>query len=1477
MADATSSLTPLQQALLSLERMQRRLDAAREPVAIVGMACRLPGGANHPDAFWGLLDGGSDAIVEVPASRWNVHALFSADPTVPGTMVTREAGFLRDYDPAGFDAAFFGISPVEARAMDPQQRLLLELAWEALEDAGKPVTTLRGRRVGVYVGAMNADYAALPEAVADDPYAGPGNDFSFMAGRLAYVFGLRGPTMTINAACSSSLVALHLAAQAMRQGEIELALVGAATLMLSPGVFIGSSRLGALAPDGRCKTFDAAADGYARGEGGAVLVLARRSDAERDGSRIHALLRGTAMNHNGASGGATIPSGAAQAELMETALAASMLSSDAIDYVEAHGTGTRLGDPIELEALARVFGKRSGPPLAIGSVKTNLGHLEPASGFAGLLKLVLALRHERVPAQLHLHQPTPLFDWASSGLRVLDAPMAWPRRPDRVRRAGISSFGLSGTNGHAVIEEPPPLPTLPVAPAADARGSVLMLSAADADALRALATTWESTLDDATLGRRAAAAVHRRAALDWRLSVHGADAAAVRAGLRTFAAKEPADNVASGRIADPPPRIAYFSPGTGSQWLGMGRVLLTTEPVFRAAAEEVAAVVDPLTGWRLLAVLAGEEPERMAAVDVFQPAIFAMEIALSRLWASWGVRPDMVVGLSMGEAAAAVICGALDLADAARVNVVRSAMLREVAGAGAMAVVGIGADALVPWLDREPTVELAVENGPDSAVVAGPDAAISRLLQRMAEQNVFCRRLEVDVAGHTSLVEPVLGRLRAALAGIAPREVSIPMISTLTGEPLRGTELGPDYWAENLRRTVRVWPALRQVQAAGITLGLEIGPQPAIGVRSGAAAGITLVPSLRRDAPGTMRASLGELWTRGLMVDRGAALPDAGWADLPRYPWQRRRFWWRGQSPGSSFNAAPGRLAADVPEGLLMELAWVPIERAGAASPPGPRCWLLLGAEATVLTETLAATLRQRGDTVRLALGEMPDWDGVDEAVLLWPAGPDSVACCRLANLAAAAPGGVRLTVLTRGAQGTAAVPWQAAAWGVGRVLAGERSGVVRLRDIGDDVPTAGPQLVGAPADALLDALLDAADEEQVLFAGGQALAPRLRPAGLAAAPEWRWGEGTYLITGGLGRLGCALASHLIRRGVRSLVLAGRSGTAGDPAREAGVTALRAAGARVEVVACDLGVPGAAEDLIGQCGKDLAGVLHLAGTSRYGLLGEMAEDDWQAVLDAKAHSALRLHEATRNLSLRCFVFFSSAAGVWGAKGQAAYAAANAVLDALAAHRRAQGLPALSIAWGRWAEGGQASATTDAFLDAIGMRPFSYASGFAIMEALLASGSAAPVVADLDWTKFLPLQELRGPRAFFDAVRPSAAAAASEQSRLAALPPLERREVAIAAVARLAAGVLGYQDSEALPEDEGFFGLGMDSIMAVRLQAAVRRELDVAITPTAIFEHPTARALGAHLAELVSAADEPSDHEAEAELRAELAALRAGHG
>jgi acyl transferase domain-containing protein len=1469
-ASPAPSLTPLQQALLALERMQRRLDAAREPVAIVGMACRLPGGASDPDAYWALLDGHRDAIAEVPRSRWNVDAIYSADPTVPGTMVTHEAGFLHDVDPAGFDAAFFGISPAEAQAMDPQQRLLLELAWEALEDAGKPVATLRGRRVGVYVGAMNADYAALPEAVPDDPYAGPGNDFSFMAGRIAYVFGLRGPTLTVNAACASSLVALHLAAQALRQAEIDLALVGGVTLMLSPGVFIGSSRLGSLAADGRCKSFDAAADGYGRGEGGAIVVLERRSDAEHDGARIHALLRGSAVNHNGASGGATIPSGTAQTELLHAALAASGLGPDAIDYVEAHGTGTRLGDPIELGALAQVFGMRRGPPLAIGSVKTNIGHLEPASGLAGLLKLVLALRHERLPPQLHLRKPTPLFDWAASGLRVLDVATPWPRRQGRVRRAGISSFGLNGSNAHVVIEEPPPAREPPAPNPADARGTVLVLSAADAGALRSLATSWEPTLRDHTLACRAAAAVRRRSALDWRLAVHGADAATLRAGLRAFVAGEAADGLASGRAADPAPRVAFICSGQGGQWFGMGRVLLRTEPVFRAAAEELATVLDPMTSWHLLPVLAGDAPERMAAIDVVQPAIFAMQVAQSKLWAHWGVLPDLVLGQSMGEVAAAAIAGALALADAARVIVARSAMLREVSGRGAMAVAGLGADALAPWLEAEPGLAIAVESGPDSSVVAGPDATIGRLLERLAQHNVFCRRIEVDVASHTSLVDPLLDPLRSALSGIAPRDTAIPLVSTVTGGMVQGSALGPDYWADNLRRPVLLWPALRQAQGAGIGLALEIGPHPVVPAQASAIAGVALMASLRRDSPGTMRASLGALWVRGVAVDLAAALPDAGWADLPRYPWQRRRFWWQGRAPGASLSAAPARPAAEVPDGAIMELAWVAAERAGApaSSPRASRRWLLLLAEPSAWAEQLAVALRSRGDVVRLASGEAPDWAGIDEAILFWPATLGGVGWPRHANLAGSAPDGMRITLLTRGAHGPAPQPLQAAAWGVGRVLAGERQGLhVRLIDCARDVALP----------VLLDELTAAAPEEQISLLDNRRLAPRLRPAALAAPGEWRWGEGTYLVTGGLGRLGRALAVHLVRRGVRSLVLAGRSGAAGDAAREATVAALRAAGAQVEVAACDLAAPGAAEALVGQCGDDLAGVLHLAGTSRYGLLGEIAPDDWQAVLGAKAEGALHLHAATCTRRLRCFVLFSSAAGVWGAQGQAAYAAANAVLDALAAHRRAQGLPALSVAWGRWAEAGQASETTDAFLDAIGLLPFATAAGFAIMESLLAAGASAPVVANVDWANFLPLQELRGPRALFDAVRPTVLPSAPTRSALAALPAVERRDAAIAAVARLAAAAMGYEQDAVLPEQEGFFRLGMDSIMAVRLQAALQRELGVAIPPTAVFEHPTAQALGTHLAELLGAESDGTaaeEAEAEAQLRAELAELRA---
>ncbi|HEV7456868.1 MAG TPA: SDR family NAD(P)-dependent oxidoreductase [Roseococcus sp.] len=1448
---AEPNATPLQRAMLAIERLQRRAEAAeaqlaasRAPLPILGLACRLPGGANDPEACWQVLRAGLPADVEVPPERWDAAALHDPDPAAEGKMITRRAGFLRGWDPAGFDAAFWGIAPTEAEAMDPQARLLLELAWEALEDAGLPAPALRGRRIGTFIGAMHADYAALPEARPEHPHAGPGNDASFLAGRIAHLLGLRGPAVTVATACSASLVALHQAAAAIRAGEIEAAIVGGVSLMLSPGVFIGSSRLGAISADGRCKPFLEGADGYGRGEGGVVLVLG--GPAPEAGLRPRALLRGSAVNHNGGAGAATIPSGPAQAALLRAALAASGLTPAELDAVEAHGTGTRLGDPIELRALAEVFAGRP-VPLRLGAAKAVFGHTEPASGLAGVAKMVLALEAGEFAPQPEGGTPTPLVDWPRLPMRLVTRPEPWPREAGRVRRAGVSSFGLSGTNAHVVLEEAPE--PAPPAPAPEGAAPLLLVSAAEPAALRDLAGAWAARLAQPSppLPALLASAARHRAALPERLAVTGPDAAALRAGLLAFQEGRAAEGVTAAR-AEAPPRLVFLFGGQGGQWAAMGQALLRAEPAFAAAVEEVAAALDPLTGWRLREVLEqGIPPDRLAAVDLAQPLVFAMQVALARLWRGWGVVPDLVLGQSLGEVAAAVVAGALTLEDGARLAVARSGLLARVAGAGAMAVAELDAAAAAAELAQDPRLSLAVEAGPASCVLAGPVAAVEALLARLAAANRFGRRIAVDVASHTPAVEPLLAPLRAALAGITPRRAAIPFLSTVTGEVVAGEALDAGYWAANLRQPVRLWPALRHaLSGLGAELALEVGPHPVVAANAEAAAaalghaGFRVLPSLRRDQPGALRASLGALWTRGLGQPEHAfpVVPPA--PGLPRYPWQRRRFWWGGRPPEAQ---------ASLPADALFRLGW-------EAPPPLPQSpparWTILAAPDDPRAAALAALLPGEIITECPARPETP--------VLVLAAELDPR---RLAALGQAP----RLVLVT---PELATSPRAAALWGLGQALALERPGcAVRLVEV----------LPGATDAGLATAIrADGAEDRMRVGPGGIEVARLLPatsppPAPLPAAAL----AGPVLVTGGLGRLGLALARHLVARGARHLVLGARGPAHG--ARAEAVAALRASGARVEVVAADLGAPGGVAALLAACGGAPSAVFHLAGASTLARLEATDEAAWRAVFAAKAEAALELDALTRAAPPAAFVLFGSAAGVWGAPGQGAYAAANAVLSALAAQRRAAGLPALAVSWGRWADSGQGSAETEAFLDAIGLLPMPQEAGFAALEALLAGPDPAPVVAPLARGRFLAMQSARP--LFAALAVPGSAPGGEGAARLRALPAAERLPALTLEVARLAGQVMGYPPEAPPAPEDGFFRLGMDSVMAVRLRAEIERDLGLALEAATVFAHPSAAALARHLLGLLAppgqdAAPEDTldEAEAEAQLLAELAELRA---
>ncbi|MEV5168767.1 SDR family NAD(P)-dependent oxidoreductase [Streptomyces werraensis] len=917
----------------SLKKRNRLLvDASREPVAVVGMACKLPGGVAGPEDLWRLVRDGRDAVTGFPEDRgWDLEGLFDPDPDRAGTSYTDRGGFLHE---AGlFDAGFFGISPREALAMDPQQRLLLETSWEAFESAGIDPLSLKGADVGVFSGVFGQGYVAPGASVVTpelEGFAGTGGSTSVASGRVSYVFGFEGPAVTIDSACSSSLVAMHLAAQALRQGECSMALAGGATVMANPGAFVEFSRQRGLADDGRCKAYADGADGTGWAEGVGVVVLERLSVARERGHRVLAVLRGSAVNQDGASNGLTAPNGPAQQRVIRGALANAGLTPDEVDVVEGHGTGTVLGDPIEAQALLATYGKGrdAGRPLWLGSLKSNVGHTQAAAGVAGVIKMVQALRHGVMPATLHVDAPSSRVDWSAGAVELLTEAREWPRE-GRPRRAGVSAFGVSGTNAHLILEEAPEEVAAPPLPA----GGVvpLVVSARSAGSLAGQAgrlAAFVEESDGAALAEVAGALVAGRAVLSERAVVVAESGAEALGGLSALARGESSTNLVCGSAAGALGKVVWVFPGQGSQWAGMGRELLDSSPVFAERIAECAAALEPWVDWSLVDVLRGEvEPALLERVDVLQPASFAVMVGLAAVWASVGVEPDAVLGHSQGEIAAACVSGALSLEDAARVVALRSQAIRDqLAGRGGMASVALSetdvSARLERWADR---VEVAAVNGPSSVVIAGDAEALDEALAALSADGVRVRRVAVDYASHTRHVEDIHDALADTLAGVEAQAPSIPFYSTVTGEWVEGAGvLDGAYWYRNLRGQVGFGPAVTDLLSQGYRTFVEVSAHPVLVQPiteilddGGDGTDAVVTGSLRRDDGGLRRllASMAELFVRGVTVDWTGVLPAGATSarlELPTYAFDHQHYWLH-EVESATDAASLGQAAADHP------------------------------------------------------------------------------------------------------------------------------------------------------------------------------------------------------------------------------------------------------------------------------------------------------------------------------------------------------------------------------------------------------------------------------------------------------------------------------------------------------------------------------------------------------------------------------------
>ncbi|WP_284350450.1 beta-ketoacyl synthase N-terminal-like domain-containing protein, partial [Streptomyces sp. A 4/2] len=861
-----------------------------DPVVVVGMGCRFPGGVVSPEGLWGLVSGGVDAMGGFPVDRgWEAGGDFAP-----------VGGFVEGV--ADFDAGLFGISPREALAMDPQQRLLLEVAWESLERAGIGPMSLRGRPVGVFAGTNGQDYPALLALAGEsgDGYGGTGSSGSVLSGRVSYVLGLEGPAVTVDTACSSSLVAMHLAAQSLRSGECSLALAGGVTVMSTPGAFVEFARQGGLAGDGRCKAFSDDADGTSWGEGAGVLVLERLSDARRNGHPVLAVVRGSAVNQDGASNGLTAPNGPSQQRVIRQALADAGLSAADVDLVEAHGTGTSLGDPIEAQALLATYGqgRPEGRPLWLGSVKSNIGHTQAAAGVAGVIKMVQAMRHGAMPKSLHVGTPSSHVDWSAGAVELLAEGRAWPET-DRPRRAGVSAFGVSGTNAHVIIEEAPELAAVPVSDELSGQGSQLEawklplvpwpLSAKSTDAVAAQASRLAS---DPASGMKPEAVglslATTRTGLESRAVVLGSDSEEFKAGLEALMAGRPARNVVFG-TANSGGLTGFVFSGQGGQRLGMGAELAATFPVFDGALGEVCGHFDVLLDRPLREVMFGDG-EALRRTGWAQPALFAVEVALFRLVESWGLVPDYVVGHSVGELAAAHVAGVLSLGDACRLVAARAQLMEALPEGGAMWAVRASVEEVTPLLVEG--VSIAAVNAPGRVVLSGERAAVESVAASLSGRDG--RWLEVSHAFHSVLMDPMLEAFGDAASGIEMHRPQIPVVSTLTGELVE--KFTGRYWVDQVRGTVRFADAVTRLRALGVSRFVEVGPDASlVGAVGETCEGAPAVPLLHRKRPesGTVVTALARLWVDGCPVDwQGFYAPTGAVAvDLPTYVFQRERYW----------------------------------------------------------------------------------------------------------------------------------------------------------------------------------------------------------------------------------------------------------------------------------------------------------------------------------------------------------------------------------------------------------------------------------------------------------------------------------------------------------------------------------------------------------------------------------------------------------
>ncbi|CMP35537.1 phenolpthiocerol synthesis type-I polyketide synthase PPSB [Mycobacterium tuberculosis] len=1486
-----SGMTAQQRTSLADEFDRVSRIAVAEPVAVVGIGCRFPGDVDGPESFWDFLVAGRNAISTVPADRWDAEAFYHPDPLTPGRMTTKWGGFVPDV--AGFDAEFFGITPREAAAMDPQQRMLLEVAWEALEHAGIPPDSLGGTRTAVMMGVYFNEYqsmlAASPQNV--DAYSGTGNAHSITVGRISYLLGLRGPAVAVDTACSSSLVAVHLACQSLRLRETDLALAGGVSITLRPETQIAISAWGLLSPQGRCAAFDAAADGFVRGEGAGVVVLKRLTDAVRDGDQVLAVVRGSAVNQDGRSNGVTAPNTAAQCDVIADALRSGDVAPDSVNYVEAHGTGTVLGDPIEFEALAATYG-HGGDAWALGAVKTNIGHLEAAAGIAGFIKATLAVQRATIPPNLHFSQWNPAIDAASTRFFVPTQNSPWPTA-EGPRRAAVSSFGLGGTNAHVIIEQGSEL--APVSEGGEDTGvSTLVVTGKTAQRMAAtaqvLADWMEGPGAEVAVADVAHTVNHHRARQATFGTVVARDRAQAIAGLRALAAGQHAPGVVSHQDGSPGPGTVFVYSGRGSQWAGMGRQLLADEPAFAAAVAELEPVFVEQAGFSLRDVIAtGKE---LVGIEQIQLGLIGMQLTLTELWRSYGVQPDLVIGHSMGEVAAAVVAGALTPAEGLRVTATRARLMAPLSGQGGMALLGLDAAATEALIADYPQVTVGIYNSPRQTVIAGPTEQIDELIARVRAQNRFASRVNIEVAPHNPAMDALQPAMRSELADLTPRTPTIGIISTTYADLHTQPIFDAEHWATNMRNPVHFQQAIASAGSGAdgaYHTFIEISAHPLLTQAiadtledahrpTKSAAKYLSIGTLQRDADDTVTFRT-NLYTADIAHPPHTCHPPEPHPTIPTTPWQHTHHWIATTHPSTAAPEDPGSNKVVVNgqstsesralEDWCHQLAW-PIRPAVSADPPSTAAWLVVADNE--LCHELARAADSRVDSLSppaLAAGSDPAalldaLRGVDN-VLYAPPVPGELldiesayqvfhATRRLAAAmvasSATAISPPKLFIMTRNAQpiseGDRANPGHAVLWGLGRSLALEHpeiwGGIIDLDD-------------SMPAELAVRHVLTAAHgtdgEDQVVYRSGARHVPRLQRRTLPGKPVTLNADASQLVIGATGNIGPHLIRQLARMGAKTIVAMARKPGALDELTQC----LAATGTDLIAVAADATDPAAMQTLFDRFGTELPpleGIYLAAFAGRPALLSEMTDDDVTTMFRPKLDALALLHRRSLKSPVRHFVLFSSVSGLLGSRWLAHYTATSAFLDSFAGARRTMGLPATVVDWGLWKSLADVQKDATQISAESGLQPMADEVAIGALPLVMNPDAAvATVVVAADWPLLAAAYRTRGALRIVDDLLPAPEDVGKGESEfrtsLRSCPAEKRRDMLFDHVGALAATVMGMPPTEPLDPSAGFFQLGMDSLMSVTLQRALSESLGEFLPASVVFDYPTVYSLTDYLA------------------------------